>query len=69
MNGLKEPEMSINGHPLKSTEVNTIRVALNIFYLELQNNGLGDDDHGKFMTTAYCENISSILGRMSIPPG
>jgi hypothetical protein len=38
----------------------TLRVAIESFADSLVNEGLGDDDHGKRMTTAYLDRINEI---------
>ena len=40
----------------------TIRVSINVFKTDLDNNGLGNDLHGEKMKEAYLCNLSDILG-------
>lgn len=39
----------------------TVRVAIGAFAMDLQADGLGDDEHGKFMTRAYLDRINEII--------
>lgn len=54
---MKEPSMSINGHQLTDAQAMTIRVAIEDFDASLANDGLGDDEHGRNMVTAYRARI------------
>jgi len=55
-----EPQIIINGVPLRQGEAMTIRVALELFAMDLHATGLGDDEHGRAMTKGYLANIESI---------
>ncbi len=55
-----EPKITINGKSLTEAQAMTIRVAVNSFSIDLQSNGLGDDEHGKAMTKLYLERIKEI---------
>jgi hypothetical protein len=55
-----EPQIIINGVPLRQGEAMTVRVALDSFAMHLRATGLGDDEHGKAMTKGYLANIESI---------
>lgn len=57
---MSEAQITINGYLLINSESMTIRCALENFAVDLQNNGMGDDDHGKIMTAAYLRNIDQI---------
>ena len=56
----EEPIITINGIVCTDAMAATIRVAINNFSIDLTNNGLGDDDHGKEMTSLYLERIKEI---------
>ena len=62
----KEPVITINGHTLTLGEAMTVRVAIGSFILSLQEEGLGDDPHGKFMTDAYMDRCRDIYIKMRI---
>ncbi|HEN3621599.1 TPA: hypothetical protein U5E34_002424 [Yersinia enterocolitica] len=49
---------------LESHEVATLRVALAHFRGYLEENGLGDDDHGEEMVRLYQKNTNSILEKI-----
>ena len=55
-----EPTIIINGQQLNTAQAMTIRVALNVFAIDLQD-GLGNDDHGKKMTAAYQSRLTEIF--------
>lgn len=57
---MAEATIVINGHQLNDAQSMTIRVALNNFAMELNSNGLGDDEHGRRMTRLYKERIKEI---------
>lgn len=50
----------INGVVLTPAQAMTVRVALGSFQITLSANGLGDDEHGKFMTAAYLARLKEI---------
>tara|TARA_R110000737_G_scaffold319536_1_gene330788 strand:+ start:414 stop:734 length:321 start_codon:yes stop_codon:yes gene_type:complete len=56
-----ESNIIVDGRQLANAESMTIRVALNSFISELNDNGLGDDDHGKSMVKIYTENAQTVL--------
>lgn len=60
MTEFKEAHVVINGQTLSVGKSMTLRVALNMFQMDLKYNGLGDDEHGKAMTEAYTRNIISM---------
>lgn len=55
-----EPSISINNTQLNEGEIMTLRGALEAFESNLKTNSLGDDEHGKKMTSGYLKNIESI---------
>ena len=61
-----ESEIIVNGKILTEAQVMTVRVALNGFSVDLQDNGLGDDEHGKAMARAYLARLGEIIGIMKI---
>jgi hypothetical protein len=60
---IKEANIIINGQECTDSESMTIRVALSSFLMDLNDNGLGDDTHGKVMTSGYKANIFSIFSK------
>lgn len=58
---MSEPNITINGTQLTAGQAMTVRCALESLWGSLEE-GLGDDDHGQFMTAAYRERISEIRG-------
>lgn len=56
----KEPAITINGVPLTHAQAMTVRVALGAYAMELQNHGLGEDEHGRTMTGGYLAAIYDI---------
>ncbi len=59
-NRMNEPLIQINGYTLSEGQAMTIRVALESFNIDLINDGLGDDSHGRKMTEIYQERINEI---------
>lgn len=55
-----EPLITIWGKELSITQSITIRVAIESFASDLQENDLGDDDHGKKMVESYMKNINEL---------
>ncbi|HDT6101114.1 TPA: hypothetical protein QF180_004319 [Yersinia enterocolitica] len=49
---------------LESHEVATLRVALAHFSGYLEDDGLGDEDHGEEMVRLYQKNINSMLKKV-----
>jgi len=64
-----ESDIIINGTKLTFAQAMTCRVALSSFIWEIDENGLGDDEHGKRMVEAYSENGHLILDLMFPDPG
>ena len=56
----KEPDIEVNGSLLSSGQAMVVRVALETFYRDLSENGLGDDEHGKKLLEAYVNCIKEI---------
>ncbi len=56
-----EPIITINGIVLTSGQSKTVRVAIDSFYLDLVENGLGDDQMGVSISEAYLENLEKLL--------
>ena len=50
----------INGIELSPAQITTLRVAISSFIVDLKNEGLGDDDHGKKITALYIERAQEI---------
>lgn len=57
---MNEPEITINGNKLTEAQAITIRVAVESFYSDLEDKGLGNDQHGKAMVSLYKERINEI---------
>lgn len=68
MKTTKEPYIIINGMVLGVAEAMTVRVAIQGFGVDLQEDGLGDNEHGKAMTKAYLQCIHRINSYMSTSP-
>lgn len=59
-----EPDIIINGTRLTKGQAMAVRVAVGGFVIELQQNGLGDDEHGKAMTAGYLARLNEIFKLM-----
>lgn len=59
-----EAHILINGQQCTQAEAVTIRRALESFATYLAENGLGDDDYGKYMTLQYQINIKHLREKM-----
>jgi hypothetical protein len=55
-----EPTITINGVLLTNAEAMTVRVAIENFAMDLRNDGLGEDEHGRTMTRLYLAQIDEI---------
>jgi hypothetical protein len=64
MSDFKEPEIVINGERLSPGAAMTLRVALGSFGMSLDVDGLGQDEHGRYMLAAYQAHIKTIYGLM-----
>jgi len=60
-----EAKITVNGHTLSYGQSMTVRVALGSFARDLEEEGLGDDEHGIAMTKLYQKNINEIFKKMS----
>lgn len=58
---MKEADIIIEGRKLSFAESMTVRVALTNYIMEMDTNGLGDDEHGKFMANAYATNARTVI--------
>lgn len=70
MDGTDEPIIIINGVKLTPGEAMTVRVALETWAMELQNDPgcLGVDEHGRRMVAGYLSAIRDIRRIMSAKP-
>ena len=59
-NNWEEAKITIDGIPISQGMAMTIRVALQNFAMDLQANGLGNDETGKSMTNNYLNSIREI---------
>lgn len=57
---MHEALITVDGVTLNHAQSMTVRVALASFNTDLAENGLGDDDHGKFMTKSYRERCVEV---------
>ena len=64
---MQEPIITINGNYLSVAQSMAVRVALNAFLMELQNDSeaLGEDSHGKFMCRAYKSRMKEIFAMIN----
>ena len=67
MSDFKEPAITINGTALTPAQAMTLRVALGSFYMSLDIDGLGEDEHGKLMAKAYKAHSAAIYKLMQPP--
>ena len=63
---LLEPYIEIECKELSKSESMTVRVALQMFEIDLRSKGLGNDEHGIEMTKLYLDNIKSIKEKMGL---
>jgi len=61
-----EPVITINGTLLTEAQAETLRVAAGTFLMDLRENGLGDDDHGKDTTALYLVHLRTIFSLMTV---
>jgi len=54
------PKFSVSGVELNSAQCMTIWTALQSFAIDMKENGLGNDKHGKFMADAYRKRVEEI---------
>lgn len=57
---MTEASIVINGVELTDAQSMTVRVALGSFSIDLHENGLGNDDHGRAMREGYLSRINEI---------
>jgi hypothetical protein len=55
-----EALITVNGTPLTPSQSMTVRVALATFAMELQDDGLGDDEPSARMTQGYLSAVRAI---------
>ena len=60
MRDVREASVVIAGHALSFSESMTLRVAISSFLMSLEDEGLGDDAHGKVMTKLYQKHATTI---------
>jgi hypothetical protein len=63
-----EPTIVINGHELTKAQAMSVRVGLGSFAMDLSQNGLGNDEHGRAMTIGYLAALGQIFKMMQSPP-
>ena len=61
-----EPVITVNGVRLSGGQASAVIVALAHFVTDLQENGLGDDEHGKAMCDGYTARAAEIFKLMRI---
>jgi hypothetical protein len=61
---IAEANVTINGRTLTDAQSMTVRCAVETFASSLSE-GLGDDEHGRFMTKAYRDRINEIRALMA----
>ena len=59
-----EPIVTVNGHTLNEAQSMTLRVALEAYAMTLGMDGLGDDERGRAMVSAYLDRIGEIRSFM-----
>ena len=59
-----EPRTIINGTHLTDAQSMTLRVAVGNFITTLKEDGLGDDNHVKSMTSGYLDRLYEIQALM-----
>lgn len=62
---MTEPNIRINGTALTIAQTMTVRVSLGTFLIDLNETGLGDDEHGLKMTEAYKSCLTEIFSMIS----
>ncbi len=56
-----EASVAVEGHELNFAESLVLRVALETFVMQLQENGLGDDAKGRALAANYIRNGLAVL--------
>lgn len=59
-----EAIVTINGELLSQAESMTLRVALSSFSMDINHEGLGEDENGKAMSAGYLGAAGSIFRKM-----
>ena len=57
-------KVTVGGKYLNPGQVMTIQVALNNLVIDIQHEGLGEDDHGKEMARLYILRANEVLGEI-----
>ena len=52
--------VAINGTPLSQAQVTSLYMALQHFSCDLQQRGLGNDEHGRRMTALYLARLAEV---------
>lgn len=63
---MNEPEIIINGINVGPGCACTMRVAIEVFYGVLIEDGCGDDEHGITMTRLYKDRINDVRRAMGV---
>ena len=56
----KEPLIVVNGITLSEGQSMAVRVAVTAFILDMEENGLGDDEHGTKMAQLYIDRLREV---------
>ena len=56
----KEAWIVVNGKTLSGGQSMAVRVAVTAFILDMEENGLGDDEHGKQMAKLYVDRLREV---------
>lgn len=59
-----ESQITINGKSLSIGEAMTLRVAVETFYMDMHQNGCGDDDIGRSICKGYIKNCKTIVRKI-----
>jgi hypothetical protein len=62
----KEPAITVNGKELTTAEAMTVRVAVGLFQMSLDVDGLGDDETGQLIRDGYYRAIKSVYKKMQV---
>jgi len=63
---MNEPKIVINGLELSIAESMTVRIAIDVFVMELKENGLGTDKNGISIRDGYLHCYNTILRKMNV---
>jgi hypothetical protein len=61
----KESNIVINGTQLSTSEAMTVRVAVGAFLMQMQSEGLGDDETGRAICAGYIRACADSLKLMA----